>query len=58
MARIRPVRGALRIPSAVLPFEAGETNFLIDPDHPDFAEIVLGPPRRFRFDARLFQYGE
>ena len=56
-AWLESVRSAvLRIPSAVLPFEVDETNFLIDPGHPDFAEIVLGPPRKFRFDARLFQY--
>jgi len=42
---------ALRIPSAVIP---RESNFLLNPAHPDFSLIILDPPLRFEFDIRLF----
>lgn len=41
---------ALRVPSAVVP---GEFNYLLNPAHPDFAQISRGRPERFAFDSRL-----
>jgi RES domain-containing protein len=40
----------LEVPSAVVPTEK---NYLLNPGHPDFAVIALGPPTRFAFDRRL-----
>jgi RES domain-containing protein len=42
----------LAVPSAVLPTEH---NYLIDPTHPDFAQIEIGEPAPFRFDPRLVE---
>jgi RES domain-containing protein len=41
---------ALRVPSALVP---SENNFLLNPNHPDFARLRIGKPIRFRFDPRL-----
>lgn len=41
---------ALRVPSIVVP---EEPNYLINPDHPDFAALRIGKPREFRFDSRI-----
>ena len=41
---------ALRVPSAVVP---GELNYLLNPAHPDFKHIEIGPPEAFTFDVRL-----
>ena len=41
---------ALRVPSAAI---SGEFNYLLNPLHPRFAEIRLGPPEPFSFDPRL-----
>ncbi len=40
----------LRVPSALVP---GENNFLLNPEHHDFARLRFGKPLAFRFDARL-----
>lgn len=40
----------LRVPSAVVPTES---NFLVNPAHPDFKKIVIGPKRHIEFDPRL-----
>lgn len=40
----------LRVPSAVMP---SDSNYLINPTHPDFARIRLGTPETFRLDPRL-----
>lgn len=40
----------LRVPSALVP---DETNFLLNPAHPDFPKIEIGTPQPFRFDPRL-----
>jgi len=40
----------LRVPSAVVPVES---NFLINPDHPDFSRIAIGAPVPFDVDPRL-----
>ena len=41
----------LAVPSAVIP---AETNFLLNPLHPEFRRIRLGKPVPFRLDPRLF----
>lgn len=41
---------ALRVPSVVI---RGETNLLLNPEHPDFGQIVIHPPEPFLFDVRL-----
>ncbi len=40
----------LRVPSAIVP---EESNFLLNPGHPDFARIRIGLPRGLDVDARL-----
>jgi RES domain-containing protein len=40
----------LRTPSTVVP---AEDNFLLNPQHPDFARLEIGKPSPFRFDRRL-----
>ena len=40
----------LAVPSAVSP---ADTNFLINPLHPDFKRIRIAPPIDFEFDSRL-----
>jgi RES domain-containing protein len=40
----------LQVPSALVP---GESNFLLNPGHQDFARLTLGKPLSFRFDPRL-----
>lgn len=40
----------LGVPSAVLPLEH---NYLLNPLHPDFPQLVLGAPMLFEFDPRL-----
>jgi RES domain-containing protein len=40
----------LQVPSALVP---GENNFLLNPEHQDFARLRFGKPLAFRFDSRL-----
>lgn len=40
----------LRVPSAVIP---QDFNYLLNPLHPDFERLTIGPAVRFQFDARL-----
>lgn len=42
----------LAVPSAVI---AAETNYLLNPLHPDFRRIKIGKPRRFQTDLRLIR---
>ena len=42
----------LAVPSAVVP---DETNFLINPRHPDFRRIVIRTTKPFRLDPRLLK---
>ena len=42
----------LQVPSAVV---RGETNYVVNPEHPDFGAIRTGPISRFRYDPRLLQ---
>jgi RES domain-containing protein len=41
---------ALRVPSAVVP---GEFNYLLNPLHPEFAQLKFSPPEAFHFDRRF-----
>ena len=40
----------LQVPSAVV---FGETNFIVNPEHPDFREIHAGPVSDVHYDRRL-----
>lgn len=40
----------LAVPSVIIP---EEWNFFLNPAHPDFAKIKIGPPADFVFDPRL-----
>lgn len=42
----------LRVPSAIIPIEP---NYVLNPAHPDFAEITTGPPEPFSLDPRLWK---
>ena len=42
----------LEVPSVVV---ESESNYLLNPAHPDFRRIVIGNAKRFRFDARLLK---
>jgi len=42
----------LEVPSAIVPHE---TNYLLNPEHPDFAKITIGPPVPFPIDERLLK---
>ena len=48
-AELRSV--VLAVPSAIVP---EETNYLVNPLHPDFSRIEIGPARDFALDSRLF----
>ena len=51
MAWLESRRAAiLRVPSSVIP---NESNFLVNPEHPDSARLVVVSTRAFRFDQRL-----
>lgn len=43
---------ALCVPSAVIP---EEHNYLLNPRHPKFAQLKIGPPEPFAFDLRLLE---
>jgi RES domain-containing protein len=45
----------LKVPSAVI---RSEFNYLINPLHPRFGELVIGPPEPFRFNSRLLKLGK
>ncbi len=48
---VKEARSAvLELPSVIIP---GESNFLINPAHPDFQKIAIGKPEPFGFDSRL-----
>ncbi len=40
----------LEVPSAVVPHQR---NYLVNPYHPDFARLAIGPPEPFDIDPRL-----
>jgi RES domain-containing protein len=41
----------LVVPSALAP---DESNWLLNPDHPDFRRVRIHPPEPFAYDARFF----
>jgi RES domain-containing protein len=41
----------LIVPSVLAP---AESNWLVNPRHPDFSKIIVHPHERFRFDRRFF----
>jgi RES domain-containing protein len=41
---------AIAFPSVIIP---DEINYVLNPAHPDFKRIVIGPPVEFSFDRRL-----
>jgi RES domain-containing protein len=43
---------ALKVPSAVVD---GDWNVLVNPKHPDFDKVKIGPAKPFRFDERMFR---
>ena len=48
---VKQARSAvLSLPSVVIP---SETNYLLNPAHPDFRRIKFGKPAPFAFDPRL-----
>jgi RES domain-containing protein len=40
----------LQVPSVVVP---DEFNYVLNPSHPDFRRVTIGPPSAFPFDPRL-----
>jgi RES domain-containing protein len=42
----------LAVPSVIIP---KELNYLINPNHPDFAKLKIEPPTDFVFDPRMFK---
>ena len=42
----------LALPSALVPTE---TNYLVNPAHPDFSQLHIGNPEDFHFDSRLIK---
>lgn len=40
----------LQLPSVIVP---SEWNYLLNPAHPDFAKITIGPKQQIKFDPRL-----
>lgn len=50
---VRDCRAAiLVVPSVLAP---AESNWLVNPGHPDFLKIRVRPPEAFRYDRRFFQ---
>lgn len=48
---VKEARSAvLELPSAII---QAETNYLLNPAHPDFVKLVIGNPAPFSFDQRL-----
>jgi RES domain-containing protein len=42
----------LEVPSVLVP---GESNYLLNPRHPNFGKLKIGAPEPFEFDARLLK---
>lgn len=45
----------LAVPSVITP---DERNYLLNPDHPDFAQVTVQPPEPFPYDERLIALTE
>jgi RES domain-containing protein len=52
--RLQGTSCLLKVPSAILP---EETNFVLDPRHPDAQDLRLVKERAFQFDPRLVESG-
>jgi RES domain-containing protein len=48
----RKTSAVLEVPSAII---ETESNYLVNPLHPDFTSMVVSKPQPFRFDVRLVQ---
>ena len=48
----RQTSAVLEVPSAII---GSESNYLLNPHHPDFTSVVVSEPQPFRFDVRLVQ---
>lgn len=46
----RAATACLKVPSAIVP---EESNYLLNPQHPDFERLAIGLPEPFNFDRRL-----
>lgn len=46
------VSAMLRVPSAIV---EGESNYLVNPAHPEFANLRIASPKPFSFDPRLLK---
>jgi RES domain-containing protein len=44
--------GVLEVPSVIV---ETESNYLLNPAHPDFTSLKLGTPEPFEFDPRLLE---
>lgn len=44
------ISAVLEVPTSIIPLEK---NYLLNPLHPDYSQIILGTPEVFSFDARL-----
>ena len=42
----------LQVPSSIVPTQS---NYLVNPDHPDFNKLKIGPSQTFTIDKRLFR---
>jgi RES domain-containing protein len=42
----------LRVPSVIIPVEQ---NFVLNPQHPAFEQLIIGEPRPFSFDSRMWK---
>lgn len=42
----------LAVPSSVV---VDQLNYLINPEHPHFSEMIVSKPHSYRFDRRLFE---
>jgi RES domain-containing protein len=47
----RAATAVLSVPSAIVP---SERNFVLNPAHPGFASVQVGPPETFELDARMW----
>lgn len=46
----RKFSAVLEVPTSIIPLEK---NYLLNPQHPEYREIIIGKPQKFRFDERL-----
>lgn len=49
----RRATAVLAVPSVIIP---SEQNFVLNPLHPDFAGVQVGPAQPFHFDARMWKH--